>query len=188
MDSLNILAIVDRPPKKPIKQWLTEKPIDLIITLGDLTYFDLAELKDIGIPKIGVYGNHDTRQYMEKLGGLNLHLKTWEYKGWIFGGFEGSVRYKPGDHPMFTQEEATALMAGFPYVDIFIAHAPLRGINDEEEVDHQGFDALKNYVENKRPKYFLHGHTYPTEKTIIDRLGQTKIIYISEDKYITLEK
>lgn len=57
---MKILFFADRAPDKPIRQILEENPgIDLIVTLGDLYYFDisgLAEIKDI--PKIGVYGNH----------------------------------------------------------------------------------------------------------------------------------
>jgi Icc-related predicted phosphoesterase len=31
------------------------------------------------------------------------------------------------------------------------------------ELAHQGFKASRSYVEEKKPKYFLHGHTYPAD-------------------------
>ena len=92
---MKILAIADRPPKKSICETVLEEKIDLIITLGDLEYTQIAELKYIkDIPKIGVYGNHCTPGYMELLDITDLHLKTTTINGLTFGGFDGSHRYK----------------------------------------------------------------------------------------------
>ncbi len=187
---MKILAIADRPPRTSIKSILENYPIELICTLGDLDYFSLKELKDINhIPKIGVYGNHDSGTYFEDLGIKNMHLNTFEYKGLIFGGFEGSVRYKENPYAkMYTQEEAFELLKDFPYVDVFISHSPPFGINDEpNELAHQGFKALREYIEVKKPKYFLHGHTYPKEEEIITNFMNTKIIYVFADKIIDLD-
>jgi Icc-related predicted phosphoesterase len=184
---MKILAIADRPPKESIRALLErEKNIELICTLGDLDYFSLEELKDIqDIPKIGVYGNHCTRGYFETLGIKNMHLTTFEYKGLTFGGFEGCVRYKE-DHyaPMYTQEEASRMLNGFPRVDVMLCHCPPYGINDEEEVAHQGFKALRLYLEEMKPKYLLHGHTYPNEKTLVTEYKETKIVYVFSDSVI----
>ena len=45
-----------------------------------------------------------------------MHLSTFEYKGLVSGGFEGSVRYKNDQSyvPMYTQEEASQMLANFP--------------------------------------------------------------------------
>ena len=43
---MKILAIADRPPKQSINKILSSDSVDLIITLGDLDFFDLKELKD----------------------------------------------------------------------------------------------------------------------------------------------
>ena len=73
-----------------------------------------------------------------------MHLKIWDFKGLRFGGFQGYVRYKDNsDAIMYTQEEANVLMRGFPAVDVFYIHCLPRGINDEQEIAHQGFDALR---------------------------------------------
>lgn len=77
-----------------------------------------------------------------------------------FGSFQGCVRYQENlDAIMFTQDEANTLMRNFPKVDIFLSHCPPRGINDEEEIAHQGFDALRKYIDEQQPKTWLHGHT-----------------------------
>ncbi len=124
---------------------------------------------------------------MSELGIWDMHLKIWVYKGLRFGGFEGCVRYKENpDAVMFTQEEATKLMTNFPKVDIFLCHCPPRGINDENEIAHQGFDALKEYIDKQQPKILMHGHTYPTEETLIKQYGSTRIEYVYEHKLLTI--
>lgn len=161
----------------------------MIFTLGDLDQFSLTELESItDIPKLGVYGNHDSGMYFEPLGITNMHLKTFEFGGLLFGGFEGCVRYKNDrDAKMYTQEEAAELLKDFPRVDVMLVHCPPYGVNDEPEVAHQGFKALCEYVEQKKPKYLLHGHTYPTAENITTKFGETEIIYVYEEKIIDLQ-
>lgn len=185
---MNILAIADRRPKIDILDVVRQNNIELIVTLGDLTREDLLQLEQITtIPKVGVYGNHDSGTYMPDLGIWDMHLKVWDYKGLRFGGFQGCVRYKENpDAIMFTQEEASQLMANFPRVDVLLCHCPPRGVNDEEEVAHQGFNALRDYIEREYPKALLHGHTYPTEDTVVKQQGSTRIEYVFEYKIITL--
>jgi Icc-related predicted phosphoesterase len=185
---MNILAIADRRPKINIVDTVRDNNIELIITLGDLTREDILQLEQITtIPKIGVYGNHDSGTYMPELGIWDMHLKTWDYKGLRFGGFQGCVRYKENPEAiMYTQEEASQMMANFPKVDVFICHCPPRGINDEEEIAHQGFNALRDYIEREQPKILLHGHTYPTEETVVKNHGPTRIEYVYEYKKLSL--
>lgn len=185
---MNILAIADRRPKIDIQDVVRQNNVELIVTLGDLTREDLLQLEQITvIPKIGVYGNHDSGTYMPDLGIWDMHLKVWDYNGLRFGGFQGCVRYKENpDAIMCTQEEATRLMANFPKVDVFLCHCPPRGINDEEEVAHQGFDVLRDYIEREQPKVLLHGHTYPTEENVVKQHGPTRIEYVFEYKIVTL--
>ncbi len=70
-------------------------------------------------------------------------------------------------------------MANFPPVDIFITHCPPRGINDEDELAHQGFEALRKYVDTYHPKVLFHGHTYPTEENMVRNYNGTRIEYVS---------
>ncbi len=187
---MRILAIADRPPREKIKKILEREPVKLICTLGDLDFFALKELAEItNIPKIGVYGNHDSGKYFESLGIINIHLKTFEFENLVFGGFEGSVRYKNSQEAiMYTQEEAFELLKDFPSVDVMIAHSPPYGINDKpEELTHQGFKALREYIQQKKPKYFLHGHTDVNERNAITKFGETTIIYVYRDKIVDLK-
>ncbi len=185
-----VLAIADRPPQTNLLNLISENNVELVCTLGDLDYSSLQELERVkDIPKIGVYGNHCSGTYFEPLGIKNMHLKTFEYKGIVFGGFEGSIRYKSSTYgKMYTQEEAKEMLKNFPYVDVMLAHSPPYGINDEpESISHQGFIALREYLEKKEPRYFFHGHTYPTEDNMVREYHKTKIIYVYRTKIIKIE-
>ena len=73
------------------------------------------------------------------------------------------------------------------YVDIMLAHSPPYGVNDDiNDNTHTGLIGLKRYIEAKCPKFFLHGHTYPSDPNKIVELGDTKIIYVYQDKVINL--
>ncbi len=185
---MKALVIADKRPKIDIAEMVASSNIDLVITLGDLTREDILGLAQVSnIPKIGVYGNHDSGSYMPELGIWDMHLKIWDFMGLRFGGFQGCVRYKENpDAIMYTQAEADQLMRGFPPVDIFICHCPPRGINDEAEIAHQGFDALRSYIDQAVPRVLLHGHTYPTEADVVRQHGPTRIEYVSEYRIIEL--
>lgn len=188
INTMNVLAIADIRPKINIQDTVRDNNIELIITLGDLTREDILQLEQItAIPKIGVYGNHDSGTYMPELGIWDMHLKIWDFQGLRFGGFQGCVRYKENpDAIMYTQEEASQMMANFPKVDVFLCHCPPLGINDEEEVAHQGFQALRDYIDREQPRILLHGHTYPRDETVVKQYGSTRIEYIYEYKVISL--
>lgn len=47
---------------------------------------------------------------------------------------------------------------------------------------------LREYIEEKRPKYLLYGYTYPTKENLVEKYQDTAIIYIDEDKIIAEEK
>ena len=186
---MKILAVSDRPPSKSLAILKEENSIELFCFLGDLNSFDLYGIENItDIPKIGVYGNHCSGEYFESLGIKNLHLETFEYKGLTFGGFEGSLRYKDSEYgKMYTQQEASEKLKDFPYVDVMIAHSPPFGINDElGSHSHEGLFALRKYIEEKKPKYFLHGHTYPTEENVVRKHLDTNIVYVYRDVVVEL--
>lgn len=179
--NLNILAIADRKPTISPLEIVKKERIDLIVTLGDLEHGDIRDLEQItNIPKIGVYGNHCSGLYFEPLGIQNMHLTTWEYKGVVFGGFEGSVRYKDSKYAkMYTQEESKDLLKNFPHVDVMLTHCPPYGVNDDQtELAHTGYIGLRDYVLQKKPEYLLHGHTYPKEHEMIHAFETTRIEYV----------
>ena len=124
--AMKALVIADRQPNIDLASTVNQENIDLVITLGDLVREDLLGLEEVKhIPKIGVYGNHDSGMYMSEFDIWGMHLKIWDFKGLRFGGFRGYVQYKDNpDAIMYTQEEANVLMRGFPAVDVFYIPLP----------------------------------------------------------------
>lgn len=185
---MRILAIADRPPERPIRDILAEQPVDVIVTLGDLELSHIRSLELVtDIPKLGVYGNHCSGMYMPELGIENMHLKTKELFGVTFGGFEGCVKYKESSAKMYTQEEASAMLATFPRVDIMLVHCPPYGVNDDQtDIAHTGYVGLRDYVERERPNHLFHGHTYPKENELVTMLGYTNIVYVFGHKIIEI--
>lgn len=146
---------------------------DLLVTCGDLSPWMFQKVNK---PWLGVYGNHCDGKYIEEFGGKNLHLKTANFNGLTFGGFESCIKYKEDSQPvrLYTQEEVTSLLRNFPPVDIFIAHSPPYGLLDDSSDNvHTGFTAFKEYIARNNPKYFLCGHLYSNETMVY---GKTKII------------
>lgn len=159
---------------------------DVMFTTGDLSIFDFTSIEQFIPNKVsfGVYGNHDTPGYLEKLGIINLHLKVFEWNGFTIGGYQGCPRYKDKGGPQFTEEEAFQDLNNFRGVDILLFHAAPYGLLDTpgDEV-HIGSKVVRDYVERTQPKYIFCGHDSPSKilqhnNTQIFRTHQSKIIEI----------
>jgi uncharacterized protein len=160
---------------------------DILITTGDLTIFDFGPLRDIQNrkPAFGVYGNHDSGEYLENLGLTNLHQNVYEYAGLLWGGWQGCLRYKNGGGPQFLEEEAEAWADTFPYVDVLLLHAGPKDMLDDPSDDvHIGSEAIKKYVIAKKPRYIFCGHQYSNAE--LD-MGETKIFRTYGARLIDIE-
>jgi len=136
---------------------------DLLVATGDLSKSDFFGLEDIKdkIPSFGVYGNHDLGKYFEELGIMNLHRRVIEHAGWKWGGWQGCLKYKEGNVPMFNEAEAADFADSFPYVDILLLHAGPKGMLDDPSDElHTGSEQIRRYVLEKKPKYVFCGHQY----------------------------
>ena len=107
-------------------------------------------------------------------------------------GLGGSRKYSGGKH-QYTEREmdkrirklrrAIKLAGG---VDIVLAHAAPRGVGDQEDLPHQGFEAFLELIDAYHPQYFLHGHVHLNYANGIKRLAEyegTAVINCCE-KYV----
>lgn len=135
---------------------------DLIILLGDIYWRDVALIdRAYSCPKIGVLGNHDRRDTFKGTDIQNIHEKCVEIGGRTFSGFEGSPRYTNKDLPQYTESQARRWMGACPRVDVFIAHSnPTNVWRSGEDITHRGFQCFSDYILEKEPKWFLHGHLH----------------------------
>lgn len=152
---------------------------DAVVLLGDLEPDWLDVLGKFGdLPVFGVYGNHDDGRYLEARNTTDLHL-TWAEVGDLrFTGFQGCVRYRRGAPLQYSQGEALRLARRLPRADVLLSHAPPRGVHEEPgDRAHEGFEALRRYIERVQPRLALHGHT-PSPPRRPVRIGRTVVVHV----------
>jgi Icc-related predicted phosphoesterase len=164
--------------------------VDLVLSCGDLPHYYLEFIVTmLGGTLFYVVGNHanEIKHYYkpqhqwEYPGGCdNIDGRVVRYRGLIIAGLEGSMRYNNNRHFQYTDREMSwkvrRLMPELVlnklfhgrYLDILITHAPPQGIHDKPDLCHQGFRALRAFMERFRPRYLIHGHVHvysPNETT-----------------------
>lgn len=146
----------------------------LIIALGDVADSVIMEAWEANAapPVFAVKGNHDASAPFPE-GITDLHLKTVKLHGVTFGGFNGSWQYKPRGHFLYKQDEVTNLLKDFPRVDVFIAHNSPMHLHAKDDGIHCGFEAFDQYIAEKQPRLFIHGHQHINRETVI---GTTTVI------------
>ena len=44
--------------------------------------------------------------------------------------------------------------------DILLTHAPARGLGDQEDITHRGFETFRDLMDRYHPDYMVHGHVH----------------------------
>jgi len=183
---MRALVFADTAPEQPVEELLAAHRPDLVLTLGDLQEWMLAPLAAWPGPKMGVHGNHCWRGYMDSLGIIDLHMQRWRLGNLLFAGFEGSHKYKINARFQYEQSEALEMIRSLPPADILVCHSPPNGINDHDDEAHHGLHALNLYLHTHQPKVLLHGHTYPTDETLVREFRGTRIEYVHGARIVDL--
>ena len=155
---------------------------DILLSCGDISGRVILEAAEAYRCRmiLAVNGNHDPDISLPDQA-IDMHLKVHRYAGYVFGGLNGSWKYKPRGHFLYDQEEVDAFLESFPPVDVFFSHNSPRGIHDRDDEVHVGFDGLKSYIVRTKPKLLIHGHQHLDKET---QLGQTTIIGVYGYKLI----
>jgi uncharacterized protein len=176
---MRLLAVADQEPHIPLVRLVAHHQPDAVVLLGDLSpdWLDpLGRFSDL--PIMGVYGNHDDGRYLEARNLTDLHLCGVEVGPLRFTGFEGCVQYRYGAPLQYTQKEARRMARRLPEADVLLSHAPPAGIHEEpDDRAHEGFEALRDYIERVQPRLALHGHTPPPPRGTA-RIGATKVVHV----------
>ena len=168
---MKILVLSDHESLSLYEHYSPEKlaDIDLIIACGDLKpeyleFFSTMTNNTL----VYVLGNHDKWYLKKKAGGcICIEDDIFEYKGIRILGLGGSMRYHPTAPCQYTEQEMQRRIKklfwklhrtkGF---DILVTHSPARGVNDMEDLPHQGFTCFRELIEKYQPKFFIHGHVH----------------------------
>ena len=182
---MRILTVSDKVEPVLYGPYIRERvgQVDLILACGDLPYYYLEYIVGLlDVPLFYVHGNHD-KVVAPNVNGVpsaddtvswatNLHARTIEHQGLLLAGLEGCRRYSPDRPFQYSESEmrfhATRLglkllpnkLRRGRYVDILITHAPPRGIHDDEDLPHQGFESYLSFMRAYRPLLMIHGHQH----------------------------
>ena len=160
---------------------------DLIISCGDLKASYLSFLVTMArVPVLYVHGNHDVSYDRKPPEGCDcIEDDIIVYKGLRILGLGGCRRYRPGPH-QYTEKEMRKRISKLRWklwkhkgVDIVVTHAPPKGVGDDEDIAHQGFQAFLSLIDKYHPKYLIHGHVhmnYGIEKVRQQEYNGTKVI------------
>jgi uncharacterized protein len=176
---MRVLAIADREVRLDYPALCADEAIDLVCLLGDLSYFSVIGLREVDLPKVGVYGNHCVEGYLEEIGAADLRFNGIAYGDFRVAGIPGCPRYKMSGEFQYNPLELELRLRLLDRCDLMLTHCPPRGVNDHSYDDaHAGWEPLRGWLERHQPRYLLHGHTYPEERELVRRFHETEIHYV----------
>ncbi len=144
------------------------KEYDLIISCGDLNAKYLSFIVTMArVPVLYVHGNHDGGYVHNPPEGCDcIEDDLIVYNGLRILGLGGCYRYHPGPH-QYTEREMKKRIRKLWWklwrhkgVDIVVTHAPPRGVGDDHDPAHRGFEAFLQFIDKYHPRYWLHGHVH----------------------------
>ena len=168
---MRILAVSDEPSNRLWSERCREalSGVDLILSAGDLPAKYLSYLTCFTrAPIVYIHGNHDDRYQREPPEGcLCADGRVVMLNGVRILGLGGSLRYRPDGINMYTEQEMAERIAALRWrlrqtggFDILLTHAPIRGLGDQEDPCHRGFECFGPLLDRYRPAVMLHGHVH----------------------------
>ena len=191
---MKILAISDVASKALWSSQCRERldGVDLILSCGDLPRAYLEYLTNFtAAPILYVHGNHDNDYAQHEPGGcICVDDGVYNWKGLRIMGLGGSIRYNRESPYQYTERAMRRRIARLrPKVrrmggiDLLLTHAPARGLNDGEDLPHQGFACFNNLLDELKPRWFVHGHIHLFYNYKLPRVcqrGETTVINATE--------
>ncbi len=165
---------------------------DLILSAGDLKADYLSFLVTMAhAPVLYVHGNHDEGYCVHPPEGCDCiddHLVV--YRGLRILGLGGCLQYRPDAPLQFTERQMARRIAKLRFallraggVDVVVTHAPPRGLGDQEDLPHQGFQCFHKLLDRYHPALWVHGHVHLRGWPMPERelvYGPTRIVNASE--------
>ena len=162
---MKVLVIADEESKF-LTEYYAENDlgnIDFILSVVDLPYSYLDTIRtNLKKPLFYIRGNHDTY----KIGLFDKGFIEWksvEISGVRIIGI--GCQHRNGK--ILSEAEIRKKLKRLyrkkkhiTRVDIIISHYPAAGIGDGQDAAHQGYQAIRDFVEKTQPMYFVYGHNH----------------------------
>jgi Icc-related predicted phosphoesterase len=188
MSKLHILAVSDKHHPALYDHFERERwrSVDLVISCGDVDARYLSFLVTmIPVPLLYVPGNHDESYAKKPPEGCDpLDDRVVEVGGVVVAGLGGCAWYN-GRDLQYTEKQMRRRVRkllrrvrSFGKLDILVTHAPPRGIHDQEDMCHRGFQSFHDIMRARPPQVLVHGHNHEIYRRD-DReleIGPTRII------------
>lgn len=136
--------------------------VDLVVSLGGVDLFQVAQALPAGKPALCVLGPDDERQVPPQF--RLLHRSGFSFRGWDLAGLSGAHRLGKGPGLYLTDDDSQALLGNFTQCSIFFTHAHPRGLSSSGTDPRFGMPALDTYLQTRPPIYHFYAH--PRETTV----------------------
>ncbi len=177
----NVLVIAgyDRPH---FKEHIRHE-IDFILSCGDVPFRLFEEIHErFNKPIFAVKGQKDPAapfpDFVE-----DVHHRMIQHRRWLIGGWQADLPHKPSGLPEQDDIGVDLQLGKFPYVDIFICHAPLSQLAGTDDQTYSDCEAILKYIEEKQPQYVYHGHDHSEVGRMI---GNTAIVSVLGAQVVTI--
>ena len=119
----------------------------------------------------------------------------------LLAGLGGSLRYNQDVGHQHTEPEMFSRAFSLAprlalnrlrygrYLDILVTHAPPRGIHDQADLAHTGFQTFRRFMDIFQPRLLLHGHShiYRSDTITSTRYKNTQVVNIYPYRVIEWE-
>ncbi|CAA9458397.1 MAG: hypothetical protein AVDCRST_MAG28-2871 [uncultured Rubrobacteraceae bacterium] len=179
--------------------------VEAVISCGDLPFEYLEYIVTFcGAPVYYVRGNHDPSEDAKAPGGcISLDGRVSNIGGVTFAGLSGSRWYSggPNQHTEKEMRRRGLLLStkitlgrlwGREKPEVFVSHAPPRGLGDREDLAHQGFQSFLSLIDRHKPSLWLHGHVHLYGPEIgrqrVTQRGETRVLNVYGHQVLDLGK
>ena len=198
---MKILALSDTIVEIIYSQYVRQRfaRVDMVISCGDLPFYYLEYVTSaLNAPTFYVRGNHahpleytERGAHKEPEGAFDLHCRVVAQNGVLLAGIEGSLKYNRRQYQYSQAEMWLSVWSLVPrllynrirygrFLDIFVSHAPPWGVNDQEDLPHQGIKAFLWLDKLFQPAFHLHGHIHVYRNDLQREcfIGRTKVVNV----------